>query len=166
MTPEELKREAAQLDARRREFREVYGYDPLAEPPFRIHVTPPTEAERQARVSPTIHFIDQSSAGEMDIRSASTLAMRSSFYSLHAMTPEGFASDPVRVMIRILTLINKQCQLETGNERLRGALEAVEWVPAFTAGPRLAESCPACLRYRASGHAPGCSTAAALQRSL
>jgi hypothetical protein len=94
---------------------------------------------------------------EAQIKSAAELGLRGDFYALHAMTPEDFCSDPIRVIVRILTVLDRQGQLQK-------ALEAVEWVPAFTKGFSFTETCPACLRYKASGHAPGCKTAEALGR--
>jgi hypothetical protein len=55
-------------------------------------------------------------AAEIIVMTAADLDLREKFYALHAMIPEDFSSDPSRVMIRILTLIDKQGQLEQENE--------------------------------------------------
>jgi len=56
------------------------------------------------------------------IMTAADLALRSDFYSLHGMTPEDFASNPARVMIRILALIDQQIQMQKKHDRVKAAL--------------------------------------------
>jgi hypothetical protein len=74
---------------------------------------------------PTIHWIDQRRA-EMDIMSAADQALRGEFYALHNMTPEDFASDPARVMIRILTLIGENELLKDELRTAKGTIARIE----------------------------------------